>query len=146
VNTVSTHTDEAIVPAPKAEARKAIGKAKKQPAPVTEIETSGVLNTNEGIELSSTVDDTACREGFVWRLARSQDLVCVTPKSKARTAKENKHAAKYRDPDGAYGPNSCIDGYVWREAFEGDSVCVTPDIRDVVRQENSLGPSRRAGG
>lgn len=130
----------------KAEASKAIGKAKKQPAPVTEVETSDALNTDERIELPSEGDDTACRPGFVWRLARSQDLVCVTPKAKARTAKENKRAAKYRDPDGAYGPNSCIEGYVWREAFEGDSVCVPPDIRDVVRQENSLGPSRRVGG
>jgi hypothetical protein len=34
-------------------------------------------------------------------------------------------------------------GFVWREAFPGDVVCVTPEIRELVRQENILGPSRR---
>lgn len=92
------------------------------------------------------VNDATCKSGFVWREARPEDLVCVTPKARSRTAKENKRAAKFVDPDGAYGPNSCIEGFVWREAFEGDTTCVPPEIRDVVREENDLGPSRRVGG
>jgi hypothetical protein len=85
-----------------------------------------------------------CKSGFVWRVARADDLVCVTPASRARVAKENRTAAERVQPGGgAYGPNTCRSGFVWREAFNGDGVCVLPDIRALVRDENRLGPSRR---
>jgi hypothetical protein len=86
-----------------------------------------------------------CAVGFVWRVARPSDLVCVTPDSRARIAEENRTAAARVQPGGgAYGPNTCRSGYVWREAFSGDLVCVTPQIRALVAQENQLGASRLA--
>jgi hypothetical protein len=87
-----------------------------------------------------------CLQGFVWRTASPNDLVCVTPEARARTTQENARAATRRDPNGAYGPESCISGFVWREAFAGDTVCVTPETRTLVREENRLAASRRAGG
>jgi len=83
-----------------------------------------------------------CLSGYVWRVAGPNDLVCVPPESRDRTAAENARGPSLVDPNGAWGPQSCIQGYVWREAFSGDLVCVTPDIRDLVREENALGPSR----
>jgi hypothetical protein len=85
-----------------------------------------------------------CAAGFVWRAARPEDLVCVTPEARARTAQENASAKDHVDPAGAYGPNTCVSGYVWRNAFDGDVVCVTPQVRDLVLEENRLGPSRLA--
>jgi hypothetical protein len=70
-----------------------------------------------------------CLQGFVWREARTGDVVCVRPEDRDRTAWENATAADRRDPGGPYGPNSCKPGFVWREAFDGDAVCVTPDTR-----------------
>ncbi len=88
----------------------------------------------------------SCKSGFVWRAARPEDLVCVTPEARDRTAQENAAAAGLVDPAGAYGPNTCTSGYVWREAFDGDVVCVTTAVRDIVRQENAEAASHRAGG
>lgn len=87
-----------------------------------------------------------CRDGFVWRAARPEDFVCVTPMSRAAVWQENGSAAQRWDQAGAHGPKTCISGYVWREAFEGDTTCVTPQRRDEVREENSLAASRRTGG
>jgi hypothetical protein len=90
----------------------------------------------------SDIKGTACRPGFVWRVARAQDLVCVTPEARSRTARENAEAASRVNPAGAYGVNTCIYGYVWRQAFPDDRVCVTPQARALVRQENSEASSR----
>lgn len=84
-----------------------------------------------------------CKPGFVWRVARSTDYVCVTPDSRALVAQENATAATRWDPNGPYGPNTCIAGYVWREAFDGDVVCVSSERRDEVREENRLASERR---
>lgn len=84
-----------------------------------------------------------CLQGFVWRVANPNDLVCVTPESRSRVAQENATAASRVNPQGAYGPNTCIAGYVWREAFQGDLVCVTPQVRTLVRQENELAANRK---
>jgi hypothetical protein len=89
-------------------------------------------------------DAGSCQTGFVWRLARPSDLVCVTPDARARTAQENAEAASHVDANGAYGPHTCVSGYVWREAFEGDLVCVAPAIRDTVARENAEAASRLA--
>lgn len=84
-----------------------------------------------------------CKLGYVWRVARPSDLVCVTPQSRARVAQENRIAAQRVQPGGgAYGPNTCLPGFVWREAFNGDGVCVTPQVRARVRMENQLAASR----
>ena len=73
----------------------------------------------------SAIKGTACKPGFVWRVARPQDLVCVTSAARSRTARENAEAASHVNPAGASGPNTCVSGFVWRAAFEGDRVCVT---------------------
>jgi hypothetical protein len=83
-----------------------------------------------------------CRPGFVWRLTRTTDYVCVTPESRAMAAQENETAPSRWDANGAYGPNTCIAGFVWREAFDGDVVCVTPERRTAVKEENRLSASR----
>ncbi len=83
-----------------------------------------------------------CRTGFVWREARENDYVCVTPESRTLVRQENANAASRVNPNGAYGPNTCIAGFVWREAFDGDVVCVTPERRANVQQENDLSYSR----
>lgn len=101
-----------------------------------------VLRPNANV-LVAAADPNACKSGFVWRLARPEDIVCVSPPAQARTADENHRAAERRDPAGAYGPHTCIAGYVWREAFAGDTVCVTPEARDLVAEENALAASRR---
>jgi hypothetical protein len=83
-----------------------------------------------------------CKSGFVWRVARPQDLVCVTPESRTLARNENAVAASRRDANGAYGPDTCLSGFVWREAFAGDQVCVTPERRAAVRDENAMAPAR----
>ena len=85
-----------------------------------------------------------CLRGYVWREARSEDHVCVTPQSRQRVALENRLAAARRLPGGgAYGPETCVSGFVWREAYDGDTVCVEPAARTRAREENRLGASRR---
>lgn len=84
-----------------------------------------------------------CKPGFVWRIARPTDYVCVTPASRDVVANENSIAPTRWDPNGPYGPYTCIAGFVWREAFNGDVVCVTPERRDEVLEENRLAPQRR---
>ncbi len=85
-----------------------------------------------------------CKSGFVTRVARPEDLVCVTPAARSRTTRDNAEAPNHIDPAGAYGPNTCISGYVWRNAFDGDAVCVTPATRALVNEENRLDSTRRA--
>ena len=87
--------------------------------------------------------EARCTSGYVWREARPDDRVCVTPQSRARVAAENARAATHWT-EGAYGPKTCSAGLVWREAFAGDMVCVTPAARDAAREENRLADSRVA--
>ncbi|MCE9522833.1 MAG: hypothetical protein K8S25_10430, partial [Alphaproteobacteria bacterium] len=110
------------------------------------VDKRGIGSTGSGTTVTEAAGDAArCRAGFVWRLARPEDLVCVKPAARDRTELENAEATDFVDPDGAYGPNSCIAGYVWRDAFEGDAVCVTPQAREQVHRENELASKRRAG-
>lgn len=81
-------------------------------------------------------------DGFVWREARQDDHVCVTPQSRRRVALENRLAASRRNPEGAYGPETCVSGFVWREAYAGDTVCVTPSVRSLVKEENRQAEAR----
>ncbi len=88
-----------------------------------------------------------CKHGFVWRDARPDDHVCVTPQTRDETAQENAEAAARRDPNGgAYGPDTCRQGFVWRDAFPGDNVCVTPESRTRAAADNAAAASRRVVG
>jgi hypothetical protein len=85
----------------------------------------------------------SCIEGFVWRQARGDDTVCVTPESRDLAAQENSQADVRRDPNGGpYGPDTCLPGYVWRDGFENDHVCVTGERRSFVAQENAAAKAR----
>ena len=85
----------------------------------------------------------ACVEGYVWREARPEDHVCVTPETRDQTAYDNSQAGARRDPvDRTYGPDTCRQGYVWREAFPGDHVCVTPQTRAQAADDNRNAPNR----
>lgn len=85
-----------------------------------------------------------CIQGYVWRDAAPNDVVCVTPQVRAAAKADNAQAAARRNPAGAYGPNTCIQGYVWREAFPGDVVCVTPATREQAAADNRAAAQRRA--
>ncbi len=100
----------------------------------------------DSIVISSgpVVPPGTCVSGYVWREARPQDLVCVTPETRSRTAADNRFAASRREPNGGpYGPNTCRQGYVWREAFPGDVVCVSPQTRAQAAEDNRQAASRR---
>jgi hypothetical protein len=85
-----------------------------------------------------------CIQGYVWRNARSGDVVCVTPAVRDTAAQDNGLASQRVDPNGAYGPNSCKQGFVWREAFDGDLVCVIPATRSQAASDNAAAASRKA--
>ena len=103
---------------------------------------SGVLVTDTA--QAQNAQNATCKSGFVWRVARPSDLVCVTPESRARVAEENRTASsRIVQGGGASGPFTCLSGFVWREAFDGDLVCVTPEVRTLVATENQQAASRR---
>ena len=103
---------------------------------------STALPTSEGDYGPDT-----CRPGFVWREARPEDHVCVTPETRDQTVFDNRSAAERRDPAGGpYGPETCLQGYVWRNAFENDRVCVTPETRQQAADDNASASERRQSG
>jgi len=88
-----------------------------------------------------------CRQGLVWREARSSDRVCVTPGRRSDVREENRLAPSRREPaGGAFGPDTCRQGFVWREAFPDDHVCVRPASRGKTRAENQRAWENRLGG
>ena len=89
-------------------------------------------------QLQYGVTPGTCIQGYVWRVARSSDLVCVTPDERQQVSIENEQADAHRVP----GSDACIADYVFREAFRGDTVCVTPARREQTQRQNALGPSR----
>ena len=82
-----------------------------------------------------------CKDGYVWRLIRSSDKVCVTPASKAQADADNA-AANSRKLVTVYGATACKVGFVWREAYGGDVVCVTPATRSQAQADNAAAASR----
>jgi uncharacterized protein YraI len=86
-----------------------------------------------------------CKTGYVWRLIKPSDKVCVTPASKAQADADNA-AADGRLCTAAYGPDTCAQGYVWRDAFSGDHVCVTGEIRQLAADDNAAAASRWVSG
>ena len=92
---------------------------------------------------SKPLPPAACEPGYVYRFARPNDRVCVTPLSRAQIQLDNGEAtSRVQHGGGAYGVHTCRAGFVWREAFDGDLVCVTPERRAAVRQENQLAALR----
>ena len=118
-----------------------VGKGTPKSAPVSATDVQRA-RTESAVTISAPVSDI-CAAGYVWREAQPNDLVCVTPASRARAAAENSAAPSHWNPAGAYGPKTCRSGYVWREAVPGDFVCVTPEVRAAVREENRLKSSRQ---
>ena len=109
------------------------------PSPGSGVLTGGPSNA----VLAWAASQAHCKPGYVPRLTRNADLVCVTSDSRAQVFAENRTAASRVQPGGgAYGPNTCMMGYVWRDAYNGDGVCVTPARRDQVHLENRLAPTR----
>jgi hypothetical protein len=93
----------------------------------------------------ASVRDYTCNPGYVWRVAKHDDLVCVTPHSRDVVRGENEGAASFW-VNGAYGPHTCASGRVWREAYSGDDVCVSTKRHDEVRQENAEARLHRVAG
>jgi hypothetical protein len=91
-------------------------------------------------------DPNTCKQGYVWREAMPNDVVCVTPKVRTRTRQENSQASLRREPNGgAYGADTCKQGFVWREATSADRVCVAPKIRTEAAEDNKQAGARRIG-
>lgn len=86
-----------------------------------------------------------CKDGYVFRLARSSDKVCVPPASKAQADADNA-AADSRKIVAVYGADACVDGYVWRDAFTVDHVCVTAAVRSQAAADNAAAASRWVAG
>jgi len=126
-----------LVPAPSA------GESPFAEAPVVDHKADAMSDPGSVIFSTPGVD---CKPGFVWRVARPEDLVCVRPSVRNRVLRENLDAHLRIDPNGAYGPNSCVAGFVWRVAYDGDTVCVTPNSRELAKKENSNAASTRVGG
>jgi hypothetical protein len=83
-----------------------------------------------------------CKTGYVWREARPNDFVCVTPAQRSEAKAQNANGPNNVQPGGgALGPTTCRQGYVWREAWEGDTVCVTPTERQEAKNENAANAS-----
>ncbi|UUU26926.1 hypothetical protein [Streptomyces sp. DSM 40750] len=86
-----------------------------------------------------------CKQGFVWREAFSGDLVCVDPRVREETRRENELGPSRRQPGGGpFGPDTCEQGFVWREARPSDRVCVPPFSRDRARSDNASAVMRLA--
>ena len=82
-----------------------------------------------------------CKDGYVYRLARSSDKICVPPDSKSQAQADNA-AANSRKLVTVYGSDACQVGFVWREAFTGDHVCVTTAVRSQAAADNAAAASR----
>jgi uncharacterized protein YraI len=86
-----------------------------------------------------------CMDGYVYRLIKPSDKVCVTPASKSQADADNAAAAS-RLATATYGPDTCASGFVWRDAFSNDHVCVTPAVRSQAAADNAAAASRWTSG
>jgi hypothetical protein len=86
----------------------------------------------------SAANDT-CKSGFVWRMAVSNDHVCVRPYVKEQAAGDNAAAAQRRTPN---DDDSCLPGYVWRLVDPQDHVCVTQQTRNKIMEDSRAAGSR----
>jgi hypothetical protein len=107
----------------------------KRPTP-----TSSRTPTSTSLPPSGT-----CKDGYVPRLIRPNDKVCVPPSSKSQAQADNVEADSRTilySLINAYGPNACAYGYVHRNALDGDVVCVEPWVRDQVQTDNAVAQGR----
>lgn len=104
-----------------------------------------LMVTDQAISKDCSYGPNTCLQGYVWREATKNDLVCVEPDVRKQTAIDNFKAAERRQKNGgAFGRDTCLSGYVWREAFPGDVVCVRPEMREQAALDNSLATKRKA--
>jgi hypothetical protein len=120
-----------------------LGKVPAKPPMMTSSDVLRAKTTGGDVTDRDAAAKARCRSGFVPRLARADDLVCVTMESFDAVRIENRVPEALWFKGGAYGDRTCLAGYVWREAFAGDKVCVKPQRRDDVAEENRLAASRR---
>ena len=106
---------------------------------------SGAPNPPTSSPTPTPTPTNPCASPYVPRLARPDDLTCVTTLSaaEARTDNDPELQRARKDPTGPYGPETCVSGYVWREAFEGDVTCVTGAVRTRTYWENHGYPEGR---
>ena len=93
-----------------------------------------------GVVVSTPFAAQACKQGFVWRETDPTDHVCVTPETRAQTARDNALADQRRVPSS----DTCQQGFVWREAVPTDHVCVTPQARAQAASDNAQAAQRAA--
>jgi hypothetical protein len=122
-------------------------------SPVSQLDANGISIRLESIDVANNTARVAivssfpqrCLQGFVWRVSRSYDLVCVPPAERADTQQENTMAQSRVEPGGGpFGADTCIQGFVWREAIApnlrtddpADHVCVPPASRDRAKISN----------
>jgi len=84
----------------------------------------------------------SCLPGYVYRLARPADKICVPPASRNQAQADNSAAASRRAV-ATNGPDTCKAGYVFRLAFNNDHVCVTQAVRNQVQADNAAAASRK---
>jgi hypothetical protein len=84
----------------------------------------------------------SCFAGFVYRLARPTDKICVPPESRNQAQADNAAAASRRVV-ATNGPNTCKSGFVFRAAFTNDQVCVTQAVHNQAAADNAAAASRK---
>lgn len=108
------------------------------------------------------IEDPRCIPGYVWRVAKEDDLVCVTPEVRAQTREENRLHRDRVVPlsvqemkiqsfciepgacrSASAEPRACLSGFVWREAVANDFTCVPPSSRAQAKEDNSQARRRR---
>lgn len=114
------------------------------------------------LSTGAKIEDPRCIPGYVWRVAKKDDLVCVTPEVRAQTREENRLHRDRVVPlsvqemkiqsfciepgacrSASSGPRACLSGFVWREAVANDFTCVPPSSRAQARDDNSQARRRR---
>jgi hypothetical protein len=126
----------------------------------------GTISTGQGpnqqlvisLAAGDHIVDARCIDGYVWRAERPDDLVCVTPQTRAQMKQDNAMAADRRigQPDrlmlqlcrsgagcDAAFRIACKPGFVWREAVANDYACVTPETRAQASDDNAQAARRR---
>lgn len=84
----------------------------------------------------------SCYPGFVYRLARPTDKLCVSPESRNQAQADNAAAASRRVV-ATNGPDTCKSGFIFRAAFTNDHVCVTQAVRIQAAADNAAAASRK---
>lgn len=114
------------------------------------------------LSTGAKIEDARCMTGYVWREAKKDDLVCVTPEIRAQVREENRLHRDRVVPlsvqemkiqsfciepgacrSASSGPRACLAGFVWREAVANDFTCVPPSSRAQAQDDNRQARRRR---